>query len=1381
MEQNTGYTNLQPGIRPVPIVAIGGSAGGQQAISEFLNHLPGDTGLAYVYIQHLSPEYESRLAVILAAHTPMRVVEAAHAMHIEPDHLYVIPPGADMEVVDGVLVLIPRKSDSKLHRTVDQFFMSLAERQKDGAIGIVLSGMASDGTLGLKAIKVAGGITIAQDESATFQSMPQSAVSEGVVDMVLSPKEMANEVARLSKQADIFRLTGETAEQSEEMTDAEDLTKVLLFVKSSVGVDFTHYKTSTIKRRIIRRMLLYKLQTLSDYLSYMKQHPSEASTLYADLLINVTSFFRDQPVMDHLKEQILPQIFNSKTSLEPVRIWVAGCSTGQEAYSLAIIIIELFGEKAANLPIQIFATDLSDSAISKARLGLYTKTEVSDISPERLERFFSKSDDHYRVNKLVRDLCVFAPHNLLSDPPFSRMDLISCRNLLIYLDDELQKKVFSTFHYALKPDGFLLLGKSESVGSAPNYFTQIEKGQKVFVRKNNTQVKVHLDMTAKSHTMPQEHKVTTVKNPEVVSSNVLDKLVDNLLLTRYVPASVVVDQDMEIIQFRGSTTLFLQHGTGRASLNLTKMAHPSLVFELRNMIHKARKSAQPARKNALELTRDGKTSYVNIEAVPITNPANQQLFLVLFEEVSGDDFERARSSGENDSRSQLLEAELAALRQDMHSIIEEQEASNEELQSANEEIVSSNEELQSINEELETSKEEIQSANEELQTINQELQVRNDQLMESYEYSEAILSTINEATLVLDDHLRVKSANKAFYKIFSTSAEQTEERLVYELGSRQLDVPAFRDVLHDVITRDIAVQGIEVQINITPSERRTMVIHARKVVQHGKQTVLLVFEDITSHRREQALLQQRQQWFEELVDNAPAMIWVCQTDGKVNFLNKAWTDYTGQMNQDGEVTFLGAIHPSDIESYQNEFRKHFAEQKAFSFEYRLKKADGEYRWVLENAKPLFNADGTFIGYTGSSMDIHLQKTLTQQLNRHVDEKTAELKKANADLTQTAENLQAVLDSSPAAIAFFKAGQEEGSAADFQLAVCNRKFSARFDCAANELIGSVASQLLPEQRFLDMRQVYKSTKTIYREHYHEEKHQWTGLSITRHDHGVAITEMDITSLKAAHAQENELIDKLNSSYQLIESLSVMKEYVQNRGLFLRTSFHDLRGSFGLVVGAASVLDMIETKEERDKVLGIIQRNLAQVAQMMNQLLDYSRLESGEETLKIETFNAADLLKELCEGAARAAEEKGLSLHFGGTERLITDSDQVKIRRIAQNLVLNAVKYSMQGHVTVQWQPVQQDDHGAVHWELIVADSGPGLPPHLLVKLGAHTGTDSEKLPQEEAPLANSEGHGEGIGLFIVKRLCEMVGARMAVESDSETGTRFTILFPVMLRS
>jgi two-component system CheB/CheR fusion protein len=1518
-EDYSSYENLAPDTEPVTVVAIGGSAGGQQAVTELLKNLPPDTGLAFVYIQHLSPEHDSLLPDILGKVTPMTVLEAEPLMPVKPNHLYIIPPNKEMEITDGVLVLSPRKPRPHIHLPIDQFFISLAERQKDGAIGIVLSGMASDGTEGLKAIKVAGGITFAQDETAEYPGMPQSAINEGVVDRVLSPKDIASELVRLSQHAGVFQLTNETGDSAQEDASDKDLAKILALVKSSVGMDFVHYKKSTIRRRITRRMLLYKLDTLAEYGDYLIQHPAETDILYNDLLINVTSFFRDEQTMEYLKKQILPAIIKNKAGSDPLRFWVAACSTGQEAYSLAMILMEILGDRAASIPIQIFATDLSESAIAKARLGMFTKSEVKDIDTGRLNRFFTKTDDHYRINKPVRDLCVFAPHNLLTDPPFSRLDMVTCRNLLIYLDDVLQKKILTTFHYSLNPGGVLVLGKSEAVGSSPSHFTQIEKEYKIFARKNNLPARIPTDMSLKRSSFKIDKRISISKSSEILPANELDKLVDTWLLSNYVPASIIVDQDLEILQFRGATSLFLEHASGKASLNLSKLVRPSLVFELRNAIHKARKTSQPAGKEGAEIVVDGKVHYVSIKAVPITNPANQQLFLILFEEMKENAIAPDSMGFDADKRNLLLESELAALRQDMHSIIEEQEASNEELQSANEEIVSSNEELQSINEELETSKEEIESANEELQTINQELQVRNDQLSESYEYSEAILSTINEATLVLDDQLRIKAANKAFYKVFQTDPNTTEGSTIYELGNRQIDFNGFSELMHNLINRNAPVTGYEIKMLLGPGNERTMRINATKVILQRKQTILLVFEDITEHRKAQNLLKERQQWFEELVDNATALIWVASPDGKISYLNKAWVDFTGQAYQAGNAeVVLESIHPDDRDAYLELSSKSIREQTPYNIEYRLRRWDGEYQWVLENTKSMVSTDGQFSGYIGTCTNVHLQKTLTQQLNLHVEERTRELKKANSgletanlelrrtadrlrsvlngvpaavtlmeaiyapdgsvtdfvtsiyndvtleltglsasdltdktvlqwypdfreaglfelytevlttgnpayrevtglgiapdktvaflitrqvDLTgivvtvlditnrkqaemklvQTAESLQAVLDSSRTSIGFFKGIYDEsGMPTDFYLIICNRKFSTALGWEVGNVIGKKASELYNEERLAAMIQTLIRKERIYQEIFIEADQKWVGLSISQHDSGIAVTEMDISELRQAKIEQDELIQQLNGSFEMIGSLSVLKEYVQQRGSFLRSTFHDLRGSFGIISGATSLLNIMETEEDRKKTLDMIQRNLSQVTQMMNQVLDFSRLESGQEKLEITTFNVSDLLTQLSDGSASMANAKNLWLRYEGPQELIVQGDPVKIRRIAQNLLLNALRYTHEGGVTVSWTKNATDENGM--WQFDVQDTGPGIPARIvksILNVASHTGTPAE-FQEEEKPEDSNAGKGEGIGLFITKHLVRLLNGRLEIETSS-TGTIFIVSLPQVYHS
>ena len=976
MAKRTAFIH-RPAEQFIPVVAVGASAGGLEALSQLFENLSSTTGFAYVYIQHLDPSLESHISTIIGRTTPMPVKEAEQGMRIEPDYVYIIPPDKAIEIADGMLMLSPRQPRPHLHMPIDQFFVSLANRQKEGAIAILLSGAASDGTLGLKAIKAAGGITIVQDGTAQFQSMPQTAIHEGVVDLVLSPKEIAKELERLSHQSYLFRLTALVEGPSEVETPDEDLKAVIQFIKKSTGVDFTHYKVSTIRRRIIRRMLLYKLEKLQDYILYMKQHTNEVNALYSDLLINVTHFFRDEETMDYLKKILLPQIIKNKLPREPLRIWVPACSTGQEAYSLAMLILEVLDDRVPGLSIHIFATDLSESAIAKARHGSYTRSEVMDISPQRLHRFFTKVDDHYRISRTIRDLCVFAPHNIFKDPPFSRLDLISCRNLLIYLDQVLQKKAIATFHYALNPTGYLLLGKSETIGSSASFFAQLEKNYKIYVRKNDVTSRPTFEMNPRMpEAEPMEEPNRNPRNPKTgPPSTDLDTVVDTLLMTQYVPASVVVNQDLDILQFRGSTGLFLEPLPGKASLNLLKMARPSLLFELRNTVHKAHKSGEPTRKTGLEIKVKNKTHQVAIEAVPLKTATEERLFLVIFEEISTPAVPESGSAGVRSRRIKQLEEELSTLREDLHSIIEEQEANNEELQSANEEIISSNEELQSINEELETSKEEIESSNEELQTINLELQQRNDQLTEAYAFAEDIFSTIREATLVLNRDLRVMSANRAFYTIFQVQPEATEGRLLYELGNRQWDIPQLRNMLDAVVQEDAEFQGFEVIHSFPEIGEKVMYLNARKVVrQHSQEAILVAIEDITEHRQVQRMLSEQEAWFHTIVDSAPTLIWVAGPDARYKYLNTAWLSYTGHYLKDELLQgWTSDIHSDEQESYLALYQTSFQKRQPFSFEYRLRRQDGKYCWIQEKARPLFKPDGTFNGYLGTCTESPCKK------------------------------------------------------------------------------------------------------------------------------------------------------------------------------------------------------------------------------------------------------------------------------------------------------------------------------------------------------------------------------------------------------------------------
>ncbi|MCX6210634.1 MAG: ATP-binding protein, partial [Bacteroidetes bacterium] len=853
------------------VVAIGASAGGLEAITHLLQSLSPTTGMAFIYVQHLSPDHKSILSELLSKTTKMKVQDIEDMEKMEPNNVYVIPYNKAIEVTDGHIKLLPRPSKSYI-LSIDILFSSLAETHKENVIGIVLSGSANDGTQGLKEIKTAGGITFAQDDSAKYSSMPKSAIAAGVVDFILSPKEIGKKINWMSKHPFIKRNGVKHLAEDEIDNNNLDLKFILQYVYKKKNVDFSYYKMNTIKRRILRRMVIHKIATLKQYAKYLEEEGNEVNLLYKDLLINVTEFFRDPEAFILLKKIVLPRLLKSKTLGETLRIWVAACATGEEVYSIAMLLFEIQDNNIKTIPFQIFASDLSEEAIAEARIGEYSTEQLKNVSPKRLQRFFTKVKDKYRVSKSLRDVCIFAPHNILSDPPFSRLDLISCRNLLIYLEPPAQKKALATFHYALNDNGCLMLGKSETIGSSAHLFTtSINNKCKIYTRKNNSVTNRLTDITPRIlqeksiqksiNTIPKKFSASTNGN--------LSSAFDSFLLAQYMPASVVINTDLEILQFRGATALYLQNASGKASLNVLKMAHIEITFELRNAIHHAIKTKTTVRKTGIEMNRDKPENLlriVNLEVSPLKIEGEDDLLVIVFtgeqqKEVAEHTIQTGKTNSvAKDRRIKKLEEEIAAARFDMASITQDQEAANEELQSANEEIVSSNEELQSLNEELETSKEEIESTNEELITTNHELQTRIQQVEELYDYNQIILDTIHEPMLILDKNIRIKSANKSFCKTFHVSEEESIGISLYKLGNNQWNIPQLRELIEEIVPKKNSFSNFEVKHTFPVIGTKIMWLNAHRIVQKSNNDELIVLSiiDITDTRKLALALQEKE-------------------------------------------------------------------------------------------------------------------------------------------------------------------------------------------------------------------------------------------------------------------------------------------------------------------------------------------------------------------------------------------------------------------------------------------------------------------------------------------------------------------------------------------
>ncbi|MDR6844375.1 CheR family methyltransferase [Flavobacterium granuli] len=845
------------------VVAIGASAGGLEAVTQLLKNISPSTGMAFIYVQHLSPNHKSLLDVLLSKVTQMEVQVIDNMETMKPNNVYVIPNDKEIEVTNGHIKLIPRPKNRTSNFSIDLLFSSLAETHHENVIGVILSGSANDGTRGLKEIKQAGGITFAQDDSAKFSSMPNSAIAEGFVDFVLSPKEIGIELTRISKHPLIINTTHKKISETEIDNNNLEWKIILQLLHKRKNVDFSHYKMNTIKRRMLRRMLVHKIKTLKEYAELLMNESNEVDILYQDLLINVTAFFRDTEPFLHLKNVILPKLLETKTAGETLRIWVAACATGEEVYSIAMILFELQESSPNSIPFQIFASDLSGDAIRIARTGEYSTNQLATVSQERLHRFFIKSKNKYRISKELRDVCVFAKHNILRDPPFSRMDFISCRNMLIYLDTTAQKKAISTFHYALNDGGCLMLGKSETIGTIAPIFTILDKKFKFYSRKKNSGLRSIPDLTSRlSHSTMSDKNTIPPSAFKKVSASVngtIGMAFDNVLLEHHVPASVIINYDLEILQFRGSTSLYLKHSPGKASFNILKMAHIEITFELRNAIHHAIKTKLPIRKMGIEMNRnpiDNTIQIVNLEVIPLNIEGEEPLLIVIFtgyiQHETEEDSIKAQENNTiaKDRRIKKLEDELAAARADMGSITHDQEAANEELQSANEEIVSSNEELQSLNEELETSKEEIESTNEELVISNQELHSRIQQVEELNQYNEAILSTVHEPVLVLDKEIKIKSANISFCKTFHVTEEECIGKSLYQLGNNQWNIKQLKELLEEIVPKNNRFHDFEVEHVFPVIGKKIMLLNAHRIVQtrENEELIVLTIIDITDVR-----------------------------------------------------------------------------------------------------------------------------------------------------------------------------------------------------------------------------------------------------------------------------------------------------------------------------------------------------------------------------------------------------------------------------------------------------------------------------------------------------------------------------------------------------
>lgn len=1424
-----------------PIVGVGASAGGLEAFIQLLKALPHDTGMGFVLVQHLDPDHESQLTQILGRAISLPVREIRDGERIEPDHVYVIPPDTNLSISDGVLKIRPRPRVRAPHRPIDSFFESLAQDRREQAVGVVLSGTASDGTLGLEAIKAEGGITFAQDASAKHDSMPRSAVAAGCVDLVLSPAEIAHEIARIAKHPHVAgqppfgpavegdtsaeedrasataheddktplpsggkgapdtgakraRAEAESAGKSQAGKAAEDgYKKILLLLRNHSGVDFSLYKSTTIQRRITRRLVLSKLNTLEEYAGFLRGNAKELDALYSDVLISVTSFFRNPETFEVLQEKVLPELLKRPRD-EPIRCWVLGCSTGQEAYSIAIAFSEAVEKAPRAHSLQIFATDLNDALLDKARHGLYARSLVDDISPERLRRFFVEEEGGYRVTKALREMVVFARQNVIADPPFSRMDLVSCRNLLIYLEPSLQRKALPTFHYALKPGGFLLLGASESIGGFTDLFEPVDRKQKIYSRKLAPTPLLHFPLK-KEHGGTQANlrtllpiRATDVPELSAGLRGELDaqREADRITVNQFAPPGVLVNAELQVLQFRGPTGAFLEPPVGKASFDVLKMAREGLMLPLRSAINQARKDNKTARKENVRVKQNGKSRTVNLEVIPLRN-LRERSFLILFEEVGGTSVERkqagrSRPPGPEERRRVAeLETELSDMREYLQLIQEQHEAANEEVQSSNEEIQSANEELQSVNEELETSKEELESANEELTTVNDEMSNRNVELNRLNNDIINFQTSAKLAILLLGRDLSIRR--------FSPQAEKQFELLAADVGR------PIKHIRHGLLEAEPASPHNEERgapgsgSAQNPLDLETLVVGVIADVREQEREVLdkggrwhalrvrpyitldgkvdgavLVLLDIDALKRSEQEMRESEDRYRTLFTAAPMAVFVCDRDAVIQQYNVRAVELWGREPICGVEKHCGstklwlpngALLPHPQSPVVEVLRTGIP---ASNVEVLIERPDGSRLPVLANFAPLKNARGETTGAITAFIDITQLKEAEEKARQGM---------------QASAHLASIVTSSDDAIV----------SKDLHdiIQTWNKGAERLFGYTAEEVIGKPITLLIPADRVDEEPHILERIgRGESVDHYETVRQRKDGslldISLTvfpvrdgdGHIIGAAKIARDITQRMQTERALRDLNLELRENEERLRQYSVeLSEAATRKNEFLAMLGHELRNPLSAFGHGLELLSrMTEDGARSAGVRAMMARQTKRISTLLDQLLDIARVVSDKVELSKDHIDLGEVVRAAVETVRplSEAQKHELTVTFPPDEHVFVLGDAIRLTQVVENLLTNAIKYTDEGGQIAL--SLEADDDEA---RIFVRDNGSGMSAELLPHV-------FEVFTQAPRTLDRAKG-GLGLGLPLVKRLVELHGGSVSASSPGiGNGSEFIVTLP-----
>ena len=1010
------------GDQMLPVVGLGGSAGSLAPLQIFFERMPANSGMAFVVILHLSPEHESLMAEILQRSSSMPVIEVHAEEKVEANRVYVIPPGKHLSIDNGKLHLSDLEPERGRRVAVDLFLRTLAEAQGQNSIGIVLSGADADGAIGIKRIKERGGLTIAQEPSeAEHTGMPRAAIATGMVDWVLPVREMPERLIEFLNNEGRIRLLQEaTSNQKSETlvpTPAGDdllLREVISFLRGRTGRDFTWYKHATILRRIRRRMQLNGIESLRDYLGFLRNETGEPSALVQDFLVSVSSFFRDHDAFEAFAVEV-PRLFKDKKAPEQVRVWVPGCATGEEAYSLAILLSEHAVLLSDPPSIQVFATDLHENSLRAARQGLYPETIVADVSEERLREFFIKDHGGYRVRREVREMVLFAFHDLTTDAPFSQLDLISCRNLLIYLNENAQKRAMDIFHFGLRTEGLLFLGLSESVGEGTRLFAPLKKKHRLYIRRTVLSGALSVLSGPPSHVLgiiprsidpvplAKPHVSAGLRSPQTPDATSAERetslgALHLKLIESISPPSLVVDSDYNVIHLSERAGRYLQFSGGKSTLNLLAVVHPILRIKLRTALYSARQSAGLVKIRDVPVEINGALRSVSVQ-VSLAQELAPGFFLVVFEEGEPDSADPLMVKPATDGAfAKDLEEEIDRLKEQLRDTIEQHKASDEEMKASNEELQAMNEELRAASEELETGREELQSINEELITVNQELKNKVDELGRANSDLQNLMASTNIATIFLDRSLRITRYTPAAVGLFNlipSDVGRPLSDLRHQLKYDSLVVDAQR-VLEQLGLIEREVRSAEENwflVRLLPY----------RTIEERIAGLVLTLVDITERKRAEELLQISEARFRSLVNQSTIGIARSDTTGKFTYVNERYCEMTGRKREEllKDIAMQDITHPDDLGCYASLLEKMFTAGQAFVLQKRYMRPDGADLWVLENVTPILNATDRVIGGTAASVDITERKHAEAALEKS----RLELEKALGENEQVRAELE----------------------------------------------------------------------------------------------------------------------------------------------------------------------------------------------------------------------------------------------------------------------------------------------------------------------------------------------------------------------------------------